>query len=403
MKKELVIGMYGIYGTYNFGCEAIVRGAVKFLRSNFENCKIFYYSYSYDFDKKALMDLDIEIVSVENKLTFFVRAINKILKTVNCKKRIFTIPFNNIINQIDVVLSIGGDIYTIPEYLRQKEKYPYYTHLVDFCNRAISCGKNVIVYGASVGPFGEYKKAVDYFVKNLQKYNIILCREMDTVMYLKNLGLRNLEFFPDPAFIVRLEQNEEVEKKYIGVNLSPQSLYEIYGRYGDEEIESLAYMMDELIVTLKSPILFIPHVIPEGYNGNDFLFLKRVYNKMCKKEYVLFADYSGGFLNVKRQIRQCKMVIAARMHCAINAVCENVPTIFLSYSQKSIGMCKYVYGDDRWAIRLNKLTDELIIKSKNMMDNCYEISLLLKKRNDKIQEYITKNQQILKNYINKDF
>ena len=253
----MTVGLYGIYGTYNFGCEAIVRGAVKFIKEKIVDCEIVYFSYSYEYDRRALCDLDIEIVPVENNRNIFLRAINKALGMANIEKRIFTIPFEKIISQIDIIFSIGGDIYTIPAYLREREKYPYYNSLIDFCNRAISHGKKVIVYGASVGPFGEYKKAVNYYVKNLSKYEKILCREQDSVDYLRSLGLKNMKFFPDPAFTVRLEQPEEVEKNYIGVNLSPLSLNETNGSYGEKEVKSMALLMDRLILMLYLKILMI--------------------------------------------------------------------------------------------------------------------------------------------------
>ena len=388
MSKLIRVGLYGIYGTYNFGCEAIVRGAVKFLRNIYKNCKIVYFSYSYEFDRKALSDLDIKIVPVENKHTFTERAINKALRILKFEKQLFTIPFKDIMDQIDVVFSIGGDIYTIPAYLRERERYPYYNHLVDFCDRAISHGKKVIVYGASVGPFGKYKKAVDYYVKNLRKYEKILCREQNSVDYLRSLGLNNMTFFPDPAFTVRLEQTEEVEKNYIGVNLSPLSLNETNGSYGEKEVKSMASLMDRLIDETGEKLLFVPHVVSKNPNDNDYLFLKEVCNEMANKGKVTFADYSGGFLGIKKQLRECKIVISARMHCAINAVCENVPTIFLSYSQKSIGMCKYVYGNDKWVIKLEDINKDLIGKTKEMLDDREKASRVLVARNKEILKFL---------------
>lgn len=387
------VGLYGIYGTYNFGCEGIVRGAVKFIRKHFGECDITYFSYSYEFDRKILGDLDIKIVPLENQRTFIVRGINKALRILKCEKRLFTIPFQKIINQVDVIFSIGGDIYTIPAYLREKEKYPYYNHLVDFCDRAISCGKKVIAYGASVGPFGKYKKAIAYYVKNLRKYEKILCREQDSVDYLRSLGLNNMTFFPDPAFTVRSQQTEEVEKKYIGVNLSPLSLNETNGSYGEKDVQSMASLMDRLIDETGDSLLFVPHVVSENPNDNDYLFLRKVCNEMANKEKVSFADYSGGFLGVKKQLRRCKIVISARMHCAINAVCENVPTLFLSYSQKSIGMCKYVYGNDRWVIKLGDIYTDLISKAIELLDNRENINQQLLNRNKEILEYIRLNEE----------
>ena len=395
MKTSVTVGLYGIYGTYNFGCEAIVRGAVKFIRNYYDDCEIVYFSYSYEFDRNAFSDLSIKIVPVKNKRTIIVRAINKVFRIMNIDRQLFTIPFREIMDQIDVVFSIGGDIYTIPAYLRERKKYPYYNHLVNFCDEAISRGKKVIVYGASVGPFGEYKKAVDYYVKNLKKYEKILCREQGTVDYLRTLGLDNIMFFPDPAFTIRLEQTEGTEKQYIGVNLSPVSFNETNGSYGEKEIKAMALLMDKLIEESKEKLLFIPHVVSENPNDNDYLFLKEIYKEMSHKDKVTFADYSGGFLGIKRQLRECKIVISARMHCAINAVCENVPTIFLSYSQKSIGMCKYVYGDERWVIKLKDLNQDLIGKSKELLENCEAVIQLLSNRNKDIQEYITLNQHSL--------
>ena len=386
MDKEVTVGLYGIYGTYNFGCEAIVRGAVKFIQKNFGKCDIIYFSYSYEFDRKALSDLNIRIVPVKNTRTFIVRAFNKALSMINSEKRFSTIPFHEIMDQIDVVFSIGGDIYTIPAYLREKEKYPYYNQLVDFCDKAISRGKKVIVYGASVGPFGKYKKAVNYYVKNLRKYEKILCREQDSVDYLKTLGLSNMTFFPDPAFTVRLAQTKEVEKQYIGVNLSPLSLNETSGSYGEKEVKSMAALMDRLIKETNEKLMFIPHVVSENPNDNDYLFLKEIYRKMFHKDKVTFADYSGGFLGIKKQLRKCKIVISARMHCAINAICESVPTIFLSYSQKSIGMCKYVYGNEKWTINIREMDKKLLGLALDMLRDKDEIANFLQSVNIRIMD-----------------
>lgn len=51
------------------------------------------------------------------------------------------------------------------------------------------------------------------------------------------------------------------------------------------------------------------------------------------------------------------LVITARMHCGINAICTGIPTIFLSYSAKAKGMCKLIYGDDKNVVPLEKFSD----------------------------------------------
>ena len=117
------IGLYGIRGTYNFGCEAIVRGARGFINDVFPAAQVVYFSYSYEYDKKALADLDIEVVPVIENNSFGKRAINKILNTLDSEKRVFAFDIKKIISDIDMFFSIGGDIYTIPAFLREKERY----------------------------------------------------------------------------------------------------------------------------------------------------------------------------------------------------------------------------------------------------------------------------------------
>lgn len=51
-------------------------------------------------------------------------------------------------------------------------------------------------------------------------------------------------------------------------------------------------------------------------------------NKMVNKDHVFFADFSNGFIGLKEYLSKCYVVVAARMHCAVNAIDANVPAIF---------------------------------------------------------------------------
>lgn len=384
------VGLYGIYGVYNFGCEAIVRGAYKFIKNLYPDCKIIYYSFSYSYDKTRLEDLDLDIIPVEIQNSIIKRGINKFFRIFNIEKQYLMFNADKIIDEIDLLISIGGDIYTIPQALREKEKYSYYNPLVDFCDRAIEKGKNVIVYGASVGPWGNYKKAVDYNVKALSKYKIILCREEESIGYLKSLGLTNVLFFPDPAFQIRGELKGE-SKKYIGINLSPLSLIELYGNINEDYIVKLATILDELYEKTSIELMFIPHVLSPDEMDNDLYFLEKIKNLMKYKEHVSIADTSKGFVGIKEYLSKCYVVASARMHCAINAIDENIPVIFLSYSQKSIGMCKYIYGDDYFLINLKNIEDDLIVKVMEILENQEQIINNITIKNNEIRQYYESN------------
>lgn len=384
------IGLYGILGVYNFGCEAIVRGAYKFCKNIYPDAEIIYYSYNYEYDRKALYNLDIDVQKVKTRKNIISRATNKILKKINADKRLLYFDYKSIINNVDIIMSIGGDIYTIPWVLRQKNKYPYYNGLVQFCDLVVKGGKKVIVYGASIGPFGNYEKAKKYYMDHLKKYTLILCREKASLEYLKSNGLENAMFFPDPAFQVEGYKKKIREKQYIGINLSPLSLKEIYGTYDEKNCKKLASILDDICEKTQMKLLLIPHVISANVNDNDYIFLQKLKKLMKEKnqQKVTFADYEKGFLGIKEQLNECIVVASARMHCAINAVKQNVPTIFLSYSQKSIGMCQYIYESKEMVLDLKTIDQTLI---PLIVASCHDA--------DKITSYLyERNKQIEADY-----
>lgn len=395
------IGLYGILGVYNFGCEAIVRGACQLIRRLYPEAQIVYFTYSYDYDKKALQDLNLEIRPIELKATFWDKVQHKIKVKLNSERCGFYFDFDSVIGSVDMIFSIGGDIYTIPKFLRAQNAYPYYNSLVEFCDRAIDAGKDVVVYGASVGPFGNYKKAIDYYKKNLSRYKMIICREEESVNYLNSLGLRNTCFFPDPAFQVKAVDRTPLQPKYIGINLSPLSLKEIYGKHSEETYVNYAKMIDSVFESTHKDILLIPHVISKDEMDDDesFLHKLKILTKPETQQHIHFADWKGGFLGLKPQLKECYLVISARMHCAINAIDENIPAIFLAYSQKSIGMCKYIYGNCDYLIDLKAIETELIKKVQIVFRNSDNLSAKLELRNKEIEQYYKDNLNNVKRIL----
>ncbi|RGC40417.1 polysaccharide pyruvyl transferase family protein [Faecalibacterium prausnitzii] len=395
------IGLYGILGVYNFGCEAIVRGACQLIRRLYPEAQIVYFTYSYDYDKKALQDLNLEIRPIELKATFWDKVQHKIKVKLNSERCGFYFDFDSVIGSVDMIFSIGGDIYTIPKFLRAQNAYPYYNSLVEFCDRAIDAGKDVVVYGASVGPFGNYKKAIDYYKKNLSRYKMIICREEESVNYLNSLGLRNTCFFPDPAFQVKAVDRTPLQPKYIGINLSPLSLKEIYGKHSEETYVNYAKMIDSVFESTHKDILLIPHVISKDEMDDDesFLHKLKILTKPETQQHIHFADWKGGFLGLKPQLKECYLVISARMHCAINAIDENIPAIFLAYSQKSVGMCKYIYGNCDYLIDLKAIETELIKKVQIVFRNSDNLSAKLELRNKEIEQYYKDNLNNVKRIL----
>ena len=253
--------------------------------------------------------------------------------------------------------------------------------IIDFCDRTYKKGKKLILFGASVGPFGAYKKAVNYYQQALSHYDAIYCREYESIKYLKNIGISKSYFLPDPAFLITSSKKIKT-KKYIGVNFSPVSFDQINGKHSPKDIHMIANLLEKIIDKFNADIMMLPHVLSKEERDNDLNFLIEIKNKMEKtyRDRVQMGYYEQGYLGIKESIVQCKLVISARMHCAINAITECIPTIFLSYSQKRVGLCDYIYGNQKWVINLKYISDLLLPKIAEMLTSEEEITKFLQNR-----------------------
>lgn len=355
--SENRIGLYGVGGLYNYGCEAIVRGTTELVRRVAPEASITYFTPRADDDRRQVADLRIDVVQMPAAK----RSLP--LKVLGKASRILAVPFDatgesyeTVLDDCDILVSIGGDIYTIPEHVRRKGRYPYFNRLVRLGQLANARGVREVIMGASIGPFGSFRRAVDYYADHLKTCAAIFCRERVTLEYLDSIGVSyNTVLMPDPAFFVKnpagLPRYEDA--RYLGVNLSPLSLRELQGRVSEDAVERLARQVEALMDETGLPALFVPHVFAPSAEDNDESFLRLVFERLDvghRKRCEIVAP--KGFIDAKRYLAQCQLVVAARMHCAVNAICVGVPTVFLSYSKKSIGMCELVYGSRGWAVPL---------------------------------------------------
>lgn len=385
-----VATLYGIGGLYNYGCEAIVRGTVALLRAALPDVKVRYLTPRADDDAKRVADLGIDVEQLHaGHRGLLLRAANK-AATALC------VPFDSskedygrILSGTDFLVSIGGDIYTIPAYKRKKARYPYFNKLVRAGDLAVGRGIHEIVIGASIGPFGDYVPAVRYYADHLRKADLICCREEKSVDYLASIGVdSNVCLLADPAFFVEgdcLEADGD-GRQYLGINLSPLSLYELAGGVTDEDCSRLACLISRLMDQASLPAMLVPHVLSPDDGDNDLVFLQRVHAAMdaCHQAEAVVVEPSG-FLDAKKYLRKCRFVIAARMHCAVNAICEGVPTILLSYSQKSLGMCEFVYGSTEWVLPLGEVESELPGKLGRLVVEECKVRRQLKRRMTEIR------------------
>lgn len=358
MKKVLLIG---IYGTYNYGCEAIVRGTVNILKNVNPNIEVFYASMRGKDDRKRLAGCDITIIDRPPKKKWTIHnVVRKLLSLIGVN---YIVPYDtfNWLGDIDTVFSIGGDLYTLNPDNSFDQSLPKY--LV----RCQKKGLKYVLWGASVGKFENNPKALCFFKSHLPKIDMIFTREPNTKEYLKSLGVENnVVLAPDPAFFVRNNCKNSVDncdKNCIGINLSPLSALYEYGNL-DIAIERQSYAIIKILQKSNYEIVLIPHVISYQSSDNDLDYLKMIYSKV-NSQYptrISIVENDPGFEGLTECLMGCKAVIAARMHCAVNAISAGTPAIFLSYSEKAKGMSQYIYGDSSCCIKLSEFENiELVL------------------------------------------
>lgn len=366
--------LIGISGVYNLGCEAIVRGTVSILKSLNPHIKITYASYSYDTDVQSLSDCDLMILKRPKRKRWSIKNVTRKLLSFIGIDLIIDFDDISIVSGFDAVFSIGGDIYTL------NRDGSYCKGLISFANKCIDKGIPYILWGCSVGPFEKNPLIKNIFAEHLKRVHLIVAREYATIKYLKTLGItKNICFAPDPAFFVP-DPNNVCEKKtlpiqVVGINLSPLSGLHYYNSISDA-ISCQKSVIERLLSEHPNvSVMLIPHVFSPDLNDNDYFYLKEIKARISDrlKKRVMLIEPGYGFVQTKSFLRECDILISARMHCAINALTVGTPAIFLSYSEKSKGMAELVYNTSEGCCFSLHDFDKIAINDLDKVINLYDV------------------------------
>ncbi len=382
------IYLYGISGIYNYGCEAMVRSISKCLTDRIDNCCVIYETYDYENDKRRLNDCTkVKVEAIRPaKRSFFQRGLRFLRRKLKIAKPEDYVSIRlDWLETCDLLIIIGGDVFDLTP--TQKNKKSYDNDRLFVSEIAKRKGSKVALWGISIGNFESNifarNSLLDYF-KKIVDFGAI--RDKNSVQFLTNYGINNIGLFADPAFIQRTVQTDELHKDVLGINLSP--LANNYLRCKNEQDDWALKWADVISLVFQrlnyKRIYLIPHVVNQRIPSDDDLgFLKRVYEILLNRNLpvTLIGDCLG-FLSIKPFLCECDLILSARMHCAINAITCGVPTVFLSYSPKSIGMCNYVYGNEKMVLDMNSLINkERIDEIVAISDRTDEIRSFLKIRN----------------------
>lgn len=360
--------LFNHVGSFNHGCEAIVRGTVNIISNDDPKAEFVLSSFNPETDN-CINTIEKRIFATRT-LTFCEKIISAFsIKLCHSEEYALKRMYSDIVAQAqdcDICLSVGGDTYCYGD-----------NHAIQVLTRELKkSGKKVVLWGASIG---EEDLSEDK-LKSLKDFDAIFTRESLTYDLLKNKNANeNIFLNPDPAFCMERDNVEAIEgftkENTLGLNVSP--LVEGYNPQITQITKDfIKYIFEN--TTLR--ILLIPHVIENG--NNDYEYMMNFYEEFRDSGRIEILPPDLNAKQYKGYIANTRFFIGARTHATIAAYSSGVPTAVLGYSVKSRGLAKDLFGEEKYVLNSITLTDAqpVIDEFNTLIENEEEIKETLMKK-----------------------
>ncbi|OGB04484.1 MAG: hypothetical protein A3E25_17930 [Burkholderiales bacterium RIFCSPHIGHO2_12_FULL_69_20] len=347
----------------NRGCEALVRSTVGLLRQHLGGVRVLVPSVNASLDQAQWPDAaahGVEFVPAglpPAAWTQWDRLCRRVPLATHLPlfKLAPTPALQQSIARCDALLVIGGDNYSLDYDLSSLFQ------CVGEAELALSLGKKVVLWGASVGPFSRLPAIERRMVDHLKRLHLVTVRESASVDYLHGLGVAaNVVPVADSAFLMRPQVDAvstlpaRAGRDVLGLNLSPliDRILVRQGHPGLLRREGAAFVR-QVVEEQGLDVLLIPHVVP--LNGVGFGNDERTHAELMAD----LGDLGGALrtapsgLNapqLKHLISQCRFFIGARTHATIAAMSTGVPVGSIAYSLKARGINRDLFGHERYLL-----------------------------------------------------
>lgn len=377
-QKNIVL--FGHGGSYNHGCEAIVRSTIGILED--KNLSIDLYTNSVSSDEEFGLDKLVKLHPqrvVFNKFSpvhVSAMVMRKFLKSDSAYlKTFFSGKMDDVKNKL--CISIGGDMYCYG-----KLSWLYYIHSLLKSNR-----NKTVLWGCSVDDGSFFEESLN----DLKRYDMIITRESISYELFKKHGIKNVKLYPDPAFCLK-KQNAVLDCSFDGENTIAINVSPLMNRYkqGASLETNVENLIEHILKTTKLDILFVPHVNGGAVAEDDYTYLKSYADKYTDTKRVKLLGRHYNCSQLKYIISLCRFLITARTHASIAAYSTCVPTVVLGYSVKSRGIAKDIFGTEKGYV-----VPVQALKEPNDLANSFD---WLVENEEKMKNHL---QEFMPDYISK--
>ncbi len=332
MKK---IYLCGHTGSNNRGCEAIIRSTINILRaSGVDDCRMLSYAPEQDINKHLDELVPISAYEYSHK---FIRGFYKYILRDPVKAH--TEAYERIIKKIgkpDCLVCVGGDTYCFKQH--------YSNYAINHTGEKY--GISTVLWGCSID---ERVFTNETLKRDIRKYKHIVARESLTYEILKQCVSPNQTIWLacDPAFHLDSRETELptvfATGDTVGINLSPYFIKDDDNK-GKMICQNVRSLIKYVLEKTSYNICFIPHVYAFEKGNEDIDVLNRFYQQYRNEPRIGFLKKDLSCTEIKYVISRCRFFIGARTHSVIAAYSTGVPTLALSYSIKSLGIAKDIFG-----------------------------------------------------------
>ncbi|MFR3766749.1 MAG: polysaccharide pyruvyl transferase family protein [Blautia sp.] len=381
---------YSHGGSYNHGCEAIIRGTVSILG------KQDYTLYSLRKQEDEENGLN-EIVNIQEDSCDIKK--NPLRYLMYCIK--YKITHNDMLyyqeqhrdlykksNKNGIAFSVGGDNYC---YEGLPERMAEYN--IGF-NKS---GIKTVLWGCSIEP--DLLKS-EQIKNDLKKYRLIVARESITYNALKEHGIDQTVLYPDPAFA--LEKDDTImlppdfgKNGIVGINISPL----VEDIAGDIVFQNYCNLIEYILENTKLDIMLVPHVV--WADLDDRKSIEKIYKHFGKSARILTIE-DNNCCKLKGYIGKCDFFIGARTHSTIAAYSQKIPTLVVGYSVKSKGIAKDLFDTyDNYVIPVQAMRekDQLTKAFKWLVSNQSDIVEILEEKIPVYQHKLLQLKKIIEGMV----
>jgi colanic acid/amylovoran biosynthesis protein len=379
--------LVGHSGSFNKGCEALVRSTVDIIQRHLHPENISLMSDDPQSDMKAIAQ-DLPQLSIHNALPkvggkfspswILERVESRLLRRFYPGLPAYSTWRNRrFYKNIDIAISIGGDTFS-DDY---EGPFAYFGEL-DLAKRN---GAFTMILAASIGPFKRLEK---HWATLLQQVDLITVREKKTYQYLESLGVKNnVKTVSDPAFLLNKysEGTPQLPQHKIIIGLGMSAIVAEYGSDHNFYLNAFAQFAQILSKENTYHFILIPHVVSP--TNNDLAVCEALVKKLQPLENIQIITPDLNTCQMKYVISQCHYFIGARTHSTIAALSTHIPTLSIGYSAKAVGINHDIFGNTDYVLPIKDVSlENLIAKYQLMVEKKNEIVDTLKKRIPEIQK-----------------